>query len=290
MNFSRHQETEDFVHFSRFPGLNGLEVMSARWVKHSFRPHAHDFYTVSLNYGGGGAFDCRGQSREAKPGTCNLMAPGELHTGHATCEVGWIYRNLYIEPTLMKTMLQGLDYAGPTHFSFRAPVTQDKVLAERLAHAFSSLEASSSLLENESSLLAVVARLIMDHVAPSHTLRHPGWEHPAVRRAQEWLDAHFEKNVSLSTLANLAGLSPYYFVRAFHKHLGVPPHRYQTIVRVNQARTLLLSGRPISEVAYRAGFCDQSHLNRCFKSMFGVTPGKYTASGHYRGSDSSTLQ
>lgn len=104
----------------------------------------------------------------------------------------------------MRTLLQGLDYIGPVHFSFRAPVTQDKVLAERLARVFSSLEASSSLLENESLLLAVVARLITDHVAPSHTLRDPGWEHAAIRRAQEWLDAHCEENVSVSTLANLA--------------------------------------------------------------------------------------
>jgi transcriptional regulator GlxA family with amidase domain len=32
-------------------------------------------------------------------------------------------------------------------------------------------------------------------------------------------------------------------------------------------------------VAYCVGFCDQSHLNRCFQTTLGITPGKYVTSG-----------
>lgn len=270
-------KTQDFARFSRYPGLDGLEIMSAKWVKHSFRPHTHDFYAVSLNYQGGGAFDCRGELRDATPGTCNLIAPGELHTGRATCDIGWIYRNLYIETGLMNTLLESLEYCGPLPLEFRTPLTRDEALAKRLMHIFASLEESGSLLQNESLLLAVVARLMTDHIAPSHSLRPTGREHAAVGRVREWLEAHSEENISINALANLARLSPYYLVRAFHRQLGIPPHRYQTILRVNRARRLVLSGKPISEVAYQTGFCDQSHLNRCFKSVLGVTPGKYIA-------------
>lgn len=75
-------------------------------MAHSFAPHMHDFYAVSLNYGGGGAFDCRGEIRYAMPGTSSLIAPGEMHTGHATCGEGWIYRNLYIDTRLMEMLLR----------------------------------------------------------------------------------------------------------------------------------------------------------------------------------------
>jgi AraC-like DNA-binding protein len=80
-------------------------------------------------------------------------------------------------------------------------------------------------------------------------------------------------------LADIAGLSAYYLVRVFHKYVGMPPHQYQKNVRVLKARKLLASGAAISEVAYRTGFCDQSHLNRCFKTTLGVTPGKYVTRG-----------
>ncbi len=41
---SREMKTADFAEYSRCFGLDGLEVMSARWVEHSFAPHMHDFY------------------------------------------------------------------------------------------------------------------------------------------------------------------------------------------------------------------------------------------------------
>jgi AraC-like DNA-binding protein len=279
-------KTRDFAHYSRCFGLDGLEVMSARWVEHSFAPHMHDRYAVSLNYGGRGAFDCRNELRDAVPGTCSLIAPGEVHTGHATSGDGWIYRNLYIETPLMTTLLQSLDWCRPLDVRFKFPLVRDTVLSTRLAHVFSSLKqshspsSSNSLLQNESLLLSVLARLVTHHFVPAgHALRDPGREHAAVRRAKDWLDANSEQNVSIHSLARLVGLSPYYLVRVFHKHAGIPPHKYQTIVRINRARKLLTSGAPISEVAYRTGFCDQSHLSRCFKKMLGVSPGEYAAFG-----------
>ena len=270
-------KTLDFAHYSRCVGLDGLEVMSARWVTRSFAPHLHDFYAVSLNYRGRGAFDCRGEVHDAAPGTCNLIAPGEVHTGRPMSGDGWVYRNLDIEVPLMARLLRGIEWQGPSDVRFKSSLVRDTVLGARLARVFASMSASSSLLQNESLLLSVVARLITDHVVRRDAIGDAGREHATVTRVKEWLDANSEQNVSIRSLADLAGLSPYYLVRAFHRQVGVPPHRYQTIVRVNRARKLLASGAALSEVAYRVGFCDQSHLTRCFKSTVGVTPGSYAA-------------
>jgi AraC-like DNA-binding protein len=275
-------KTRDFVQYSAVPGLDGLEIMNARWVEHSFAPHMHDFYAVSLNYGGRGAFHCRHALRDAAPGTCNLIAPGELHTGNATSEDGWIYRNLYIERPLMATLLNDLDWPKPLDVISKSPLVNDSILATRLGRIFAAVNGPASLLHNESLLLSVVARLVTDHFVPGQLLREPGRERAAVRRIREWLDAHPEQNVSVHSLAGMAGLSPYYLVRAFHKDVGIPPHQYQKNVRVLKARKLLASGAAISEVAYLAGFCDQSHLNRCFKTTLGVTPGKYAIRGAQR--------
>lgn len=269
-------KTGDFAQYSRVFGLDGLEILSAQWVAHSFAPHMHDFFAVSLNYGGRGAFDCRRELRDAAPGTCNLIAPGELHTGHATSGHGWIYRNLHIETHLMTMLLQSLDWQGPLDVRFKFPLVRDTTLATRLAQVFASLAESNSLLQNESVLLSVVARLVTDHLVPGHSLRDAGPEHAAVRRVKDWLEAHPEQNISVHSLADVAGLSAYYLVRVFHKHVGIPPHQYQRNLRVLRARKLLKVGEPISEVAYRTGFCDQSHLNRCFRAALGVTPGKYS--------------
>jgi len=253
--------------------------MSARWVEHSFTPHIHDFYAVSLNYAGRGAFHCRRALRDAVPGMCNLIAPGELHTGFSTSEYGWTYRNLHFEARLLMKLLDGLDWQKSMDIRFRSPVVNDTVLSTRLARVFTNLSASNGLLHNESLLLSVASRLATNHFVPGQALREPGHEPAAVRRIRDWLDAHPEQNVSVHALSDIAGLSPYYLVRVFHKHVGIPPHQYQKNLRVLKARKLLARGTAISEVAYLAGFCDQSHLNRCFKTTLGVTPGNYAASG-----------
>jgi AraC-like DNA-binding protein len=58
----------------------------------------------------------------------------------------------------------------------------------------------------------------------------------------------------------------------------MPPHAFQTQVRVSRAKTLLLEGWSISQVASQTGFADQSHLTRHFKRLVGVTPGRYQQS------------
>ena len=45
----REMKTGDFAQYSRCFGLDGLEVVTARWVEHSFAPHMHDFYAVYLH-------------------------------------------------------------------------------------------------------------------------------------------------------------------------------------------------------------------------------------------------
>ncbi len=177
----------------------------------------------------------------------------------------------------MTRLLRSIEWQGTFDVRFKSSLVRDTVLAARLARVFASMTESSSLLQNESRLLSAVARLITDHFVRGHALGEAGREHAAITRAKEWLDANSEQNVSIRSLADVAGLSPYYLVRAFHRQVGVPPHQYQTVVRVNRARKLLVSGAALSEVAYRTGFCDQSHLTRCFKRTLGVTPGRYAA-------------
>jgi AraC-like DNA-binding protein len=66
-------------------------------------------------------------------------------------------------------------------------------------------------------------------------------------------------------------------VRSVTDVIGLPPHAYLTQIRANRARAMLLRGVTPAAAAYRCGFCDQSHLTRIFKRLFGVTPGAYVA-------------
>ena len=67
--------------------------------------------------------------------------------------------------------------------------------------------------------------------------------------------------------------------RQFDRHVGHSPKQLQRIVRV-QAVLRLLSVQPqsLTRLAHGSGFCDQSHLNREFVSLLGMTPGLFRRS------------
>ena len=64
--------------------------------------------------------------------------------------------------------------------------------------------------------------------------------------------------------------------------MGVPPHAYLRQIRIAQAKKLLKSGLSLADVAQTVGFTDQSHLNRWFKRLWGITPGQYRNSVQYK--------
>ncbi|WP_076857984.1 helix-turn-helix domain-containing protein [Bradyrhizobium mercantei] len=65
------------------------------------------------------------------------------------------------------------------------------------------------------------------------------------------------------------------FSRMVRRELGVAPHAFRLLARLNHARQLLRAGEPIAAVAADTGFSDQSHLTRLFRRTFGTTPGVY---------------
>jgi AraC family transcriptional regulator len=128
----------------------------------------------------------------------------------------------------------------------------------------------------ESTLLSLTAMLVMEAGKPVPKLVGRGgladWQ---VKRASDLLSGGYG-NFDLTTLANSVGLSPYHFSRAFKQSTGLPPHRYQTMLRIERAKDLLANSTlTISDVAAAVGYDDQGQLARLFRSEVGVTPSQY---------------
>ncbi|MDK4715780.1 AraC family transcriptional regulator [Rhizobium sp. CNPSo 4039] len=95
----------------------------------------------------------------------------------------------------------------------------------------------------------------------------------SARRVEEYLREHFTEKVHVAELAAVAGISPNHFIVRFAKTFGMPPHRYLINLRLDLAEKLLAEGEiAIAEIAYMAGFSDQSHLATTMKRYRGRTP------------------
>jgi AraC family transcriptional regulator len=85
-----------------------------------------------------------------------------------------------------------------------------------------------------------------------------------------------EERVSMDDLATVAGVHPVHVARGFRKRFGCTVASYMRVVRVRRAcEALTLTDAALSEVAQSAGFSDQSHFTRVFRSAMGMSPGSY---------------
>jgi len=95
----------------------------------------------------------------------------------------------------------------------------------------------------------------------------------SARRVRDYLSEHFTEKIHVAELASVAGISPNHFIVRFARTFGVPPHRYLINLRLDFAEKLLVERElAITEVAYVAGFSDQSHLTATMKRYRGKTP------------------
>ena len=97
-----------------------------------------------------------------------------------------------------------------------------------------------------------------------------------VTRAVRMIDRHPETQLTLSSLAKEARLSPYHFLRVFERLTGLTPHQYVLRARLREAALrLTLESSNIIDIALSCGFGDVSNFNRAFRTEFGLSPRAY---------------
>ncbi len=83
------------------------------------------------------------------------------------------------------------------------------------------------------------------------------------------------ETLSLGFLASKAHISQNHLIRIFKKEFGLSPHAYILNHKIHKAKQLLQEGYSIAEASVRAGFYDQSHFHKAFKSVFAITPKEF---------------
>ena len=101
----------------------------------------------------------------------------------------------------------------------------------------------------------------------------PGYK---LRQVQEWMQRHFAEDFDLGRLAELAGLSEFYFHRLFKSATGVTPYAYYTEVRMKEARRLLRETKEsIVNVGLQVGYSNPSHFANAFRRSTDLSPSEY---------------
>ncbi|TDW15330.1 helix-turn-helix transcriptional regulator [Kribbella kalugense] len=249
------------------PGLAGVvEVLHAHFPSHAYPSHTHDAWTVLIVDEGAVRYDLDHREHGLAQAQVSLLPPHVPHDGRSVRPEGFRKRVLYLAPDRLGDGLIGAAVDQPEYV--------DPLLRHRIHQLHGVLRDGLEDLEAQSRLTLIEERL-QQHLR-RHVVDPPDrYDAGVATRLRELLDANVADGITLEDAAKVVHAHPAHLVRAFSREFGMPPHRYLTGRRVDLARRYLLDGHPAAEVATLAGFYDQSHLNRHFRKMLGVTPASF---------------
>ena len=91
-----------------------------------------------------------------------------------------------------------------------------------------------------------------------------------------YIDQHSRENLKVDDLAKMCNMSYSYFAKVFHRQYGQNCKQYIEFIRLTKAENLLLfTSHDLSDIAEETGFSDSSHLIRCFRRLYHITPKQY---------------
>ncbi len=256
--------------------LEGITLLKARFHKFCYKKHTHDEYAIGVIEAGTQKFHHHRGSYLAPAQAIITVNPDEVHDGQAALEMGYQYRMSYIDPGTVDTILTQLEGATSTVGYFHHPVTFDLQLSHQLLYALVALDQGrNNGLEAQSCFFQAIGRLFLRHGHYRDRFGALPRDSLMVRDACEYIRQNASENISLDEIARCVNLSRYHFLRVFKATTGLPPHAYLIQQRLRIAKNAIESGSALAEAALLAGFSDQSHLTRWFKSAYGLTPGQY---------------
>ena len=154
------------------------------------------------------------------------------------------------------------------------------IALETLTHTRAQSIALSILRElhdpDESSTLEIESLIheLIDEIAraSARPRARAGWIGPV----RDYLHDMQDRPVTLTELAEHAGVNRAHLARVFKAKLGVSVGAYHRAMRAQlAAQRIARNGASIARVARETGFSDQAHLTRVFRERFGITPSAY---------------
>lgn len=99
---------------------------------------------------------------------------------------------------------------------------------------------------------------------------------PIVRQAMTLIESNIEEPLTVPAIARELGVSQRQLERLFKKHVGCTVVQFSLLLRLQNARVLLISTNlSVHEIAVASGFNTLSHFAHAFGKFFGRRPSEY---------------
>lgn len=100
--------------------------------------------------------------------------------------------------------------------------------------------------------------------------------HYAIEEILSYIDSNSEYDLRVSDIAEKCNMSYSYFAKSFKEIYGQSCKEYIETIRLNKAEKLLkFTDMDIAQISQETGFSDSSHLIKCFRNKYNITPKQF---------------
>lgn len=265
---------KEIIHNAKFwkPNINeDILLYKGHFNTFEFDKHVHEEYTITLVQEGEMNAFLDGFSHSFSKSAILTLNPDEVHACKTRTKNGYKYNSIYFKKSFFKNIVD-----NKTKNIYFSKQTLDNVeLYKKLSILVSADEYNMiSKLDFECQLIDTMKN-IMYLNTNCNTYTNMSSNDILISRAKEFINDNFSFDLSLDDISNALDISKYHFLRLFKQKTYLSPHTYLMLRRIEKAKQFLQNGESIINTAYACGFNDQSHLNRRFKAITGLTPGSY---------------
>jgi AraC family transcriptional regulator len=259
-NFSRMTPTKELKRLE-LSGLIFTEFLQAPHL--SIPAHAHENATILCLYDGRVADGFKTRVHECKTSSMLVRPAGELHSHRygetgAHCLAIQITRPKIEALSPFSQILDGVAHLCDSRlFSLALLIRKELRLMD-----------DASPIAIEGLALEMLARAIRLNER-TKSAAPPYW----LGRVRELIHEHYLEPWRLSEIARVAGVHQAHVAESFRKHFHCTIAEYIRDMRLDAAvRELVMTDKPLKEIALATGFYDQSHLGNTLKNRRGLTP------------------
>jgi AraC family transcriptional regulator len=224
-------------------------------------------------------FEEQGRIQQTEIGT------GQVLVRSGTGPMSWWFSRsdhtvlVQLAPEFLRRVSQSSEEI-PTGIEVRSRgFSQDLLLHQTLERLLSEIKSRPNVnrLYTESLIIQLSTHLVRRYSQfPDPGFLPSGLTPSRLRLVIEFINAQIDQEIGLAQLAQVAGVSPFYFCREFKRSIGFPPHHYVMQRRVELSKRLLESTKKsITDISAELGFPTPSHFAATFRKLLGLTPTHY---------------
>jgi AraC-like DNA-binding protein len=214
--------------------------------------------------------------------------------GRATrvrCDENHEWLNLRIKTSALRKRLAsilGAKSSKDLQFGARSDLGQPRTKSLCQLVVFFTQQLNSSAGELPIMVLQELEQAIVTSFlfGTRHTLsesleRDSGEDAPwQVRRVEEYIEANWNRAISIDELVAITGTSARSIFRTFQRRRGYSPMAFAKMVRLKHARALLIApdgNATVTGIALQCGFLNLGHFARQYREAFGHLPSESLA-------------